>query len=76
VSGLAPEKLRPTLSKLAPAELQKLLCTACSVSEEVKAVRSKRNSERLLRARCEMYTSESQACQIRRFFQLEVDVDD
>ena len=75
--GVPPEKLRPALSKLEPAELQKVLCTACSMRQELIAScsRTAANIERLLRHSCTVYRSEAEQCRICRFFRLNIESD-
>ena len=59
-----------------PVELQKVLCTACSIAEELAAnsTLESSNIQRLLRASCQMYLSEQrEGCQISRFFSLDIE---
>ena len=70
-SGVPVQQLHSALAQLPPAELQRVLCTACSMLEETggTSMLQRQSIDELICCRCRMYT-ESGPCQIGLFYRL------
>jgi len=72
LSGVPPEKLRPALARLSPADLQKVLCTVCSACTEANAISLEcgEKIQTFLKDHCQIYSVEHALCRIGFFFRL------
>ncbi len=74
LSGATATELQPEVERLPPIELKALLCTACSMREEVIANCHDTGDEvdQLLTQNCELHTTQPQACKVAAVYRLPV----